>query len=249
MSLAASFGLLLEEYTANKDKKFAKNFLADFVRSDIPQNIQQLLPAGGRYLTKGSVGQGNWANVPWVAIFDRLITHSAQDGFYIVYLVKEDCSGIYLSLNQGVTTVRESYGASAKDALQARASNYVAKLGGENAGLVVGPIDLALTGNAGIASFYESGAILSKYYTPVDLVDDAQVSRDLRAFVGLYNRLYEAELSAVGLDQEDDEIGLNVEDCLNLKAHKRLERNQKLAQDAKAFHGFVCQACNFDFEK
>ena len=46
---------------------------------------------------------GNWAQLPWIAIFNPKITKSAQSGYYIVYLFREDMKGVYISLNQGVT--------------------------------------------------------------------------------------------------------------------------------------------------
>ena len=52
------------------------------------------------YIIKGSIGQGNWANVPWVSIYDKRITTSAIEGVYIVYLLSEDGEILYLTLNQ-----------------------------------------------------------------------------------------------------------------------------------------------------
>lgn len=54
-----------------------------------------------RYLIKASYGNSNWANIPWIAIFDKEITVTAQEGYYIVILFNADMSGFYLSLNQG----------------------------------------------------------------------------------------------------------------------------------------------------
>ena len=51
---------------------------------------------------KASPGSGNWANVPWVAIFDSRAARSIRDGVYCVYLFRQDMSGFYLTLNQGV---------------------------------------------------------------------------------------------------------------------------------------------------
>ena len=47
-----------------------------------------------RLLFKGSAGQGNWAVGPWVAIFDARVTDSAQNGYYPVYLFREDMRGV-----------------------------------------------------------------------------------------------------------------------------------------------------------
>lgn len=62
------------------------------------------------YHVTGSVGQGQWAEVPWVSIFIRDITISATRGYYIVFLFKADGTGVYMSLNQGWTYFKEKYG-------------------------------------------------------------------------------------------------------------------------------------------
>src|SRR5207302_6158226 len=57
-----------------------------------------------------STGQGNWARVPWIAIMDERSTTTTQSGLYCVYLFREDCSGIYLTLAQGVTEPQRRLG-------------------------------------------------------------------------------------------------------------------------------------------
>ncbi|WJH36859.1 DUF3578 domain-containing protein [Paenibacillus sp. CC-CFT747] len=52
---------------------------------------------------QGSVGQGNWATIPWIALMDKRITETTQHGEYLVYLFAEDMGAVYLTLNQGVT--------------------------------------------------------------------------------------------------------------------------------------------------
>lgn len=51
---------------------------------------------------KWSVGMGNWAKVPWIAFLDNRETNSTQNGFYSVFLFREDISGVYITYNQGV---------------------------------------------------------------------------------------------------------------------------------------------------
>ena len=62
-----------------------------------------LIAANDELLVEPSVGKGQWAKVPWVAILDRSETTTVQRGIYVVYLFREDMSGVYLTLNQGVT--------------------------------------------------------------------------------------------------------------------------------------------------
>jgi 5-methylcytosine-specific restriction enzyme A len=80
------------------------------------------------YVIDGSAGQGQWARSPWVAMLDPLVSDSAQRGYYVVYLFREDFTGFYLSLNQGVTDVREIYGAKVKNALKTRAVDFRSRL-------------------------------------------------------------------------------------------------------------------------
>ena len=65
---------------ARENEEFTGNKLAEIIRDAIPKAIAKEIPAE-RYKVYGSAGQGNWAAVPWVSVFDRLITETAQDGF------------------------------------------------------------------------------------------------------------------------------------------------------------------------
>lgn len=250
MSLNAALSLFAEEYASAREATFAKNAVADFIRKDVPAAILEAIGPTERYSVDGSPGQGVWASVPWAAVFDRLITESAQDGYYLVYLLKEDLSGIYLSLNQGITSVKAQYGASAKEALRVRAADFLARLGRATEGLVLGPIDLAITANSSLGAFYEQGAICSLYYTRCSIPPDDVLKADLRRFLQLYLTLVSNEPRMFEqADAEDDEEGLGEENLHRLREHKRVERNKKLAARAKKVHGYACKACGFDFEK
>ena len=249
MSLHSALSLFLEEYPLASCGEFAGNAVAELIRKDVPEAIKAVLGSNERYIAHGSAGQGAWARVPWAAVFDRFITESAQDGYYLVYLVREDFSGVYLSLNQGVTSVREQYGSDAKHALHVRANDFLARLGKLADGLLQGQIDLGVTGSSTLGAYYEHGAICSIFYPKLSLPSDQQLSADLLRLVDLYftlvsreTRLYEQA------DAESDEEGLEAEDLRNLREHKRVERNKKLAARAKRIHGYKCKACGFDFE-
>lgn len=249
MSLNAALNLFLEEYPEAIKRPFANNAVAEFIRNDIPKTIEAIIGKTDRYLVHGSAGQGNWAKVPWVAIFDRLITDTAQDGYYLVYLVKEDFSGVYLSLNQGVTTLRKVYGADAKDALKARAADYLARLGSVTKGHILGPIDLSAHSSSSLGSLYEQGSVCAKYYPRNKIPGDEELEHDLKSFIALYLRLATNEvLPATTGVEEDDEANVEYENLKKLRAHKRIERNRKLAEKAKQHHGYTCQACGFNFE-
>lgn len=94
---------ILSHYLQAKTEPFKENPLGVMVRQQIPQDLQSLPFIGEQYKVQGSVGQGNWANIPWIAIMDKKITSSTQHGEYVVYLFAEDMSSVYLTLAQGVT--------------------------------------------------------------------------------------------------------------------------------------------------
>lgn len=250
MSLNAALNLFLEQYPAAVNQPFTGNAMAEFVRREVPLAVEQLIGENDRYIVHGSPGQGAWARVPWIAVYDRFITETAQDGFYVVYLVKEDFSGVYLSLNQGVTTIRRVYGADAKDALSARATDYVARLGRLDNSFILGSINLKVSSSSSLGAFYEQGSICAKYYAREAIPNNETLATDLNELLRLYLLLATKDLvTSSTSSEEDDEEGLNAEDLTSLREHKRIERNRKLAERAKKIHGYICQACGFDFQR
>lgn len=249
MSLNAALTLFLEEYSEAIKQNYTNHPVANFIRKDVPQIISELLENNSRYLIEGSVGKGKWAHVPWVAIFDKLITETAQDGYYVVYLVSEDYSGIYISLNQGITTVRNIYGADSKKALAVRASDYLARIGNVPSNMIIGEIDLKVRSSNSLGAYYEKGAICSKYYSRDDIPSDSDLENDLDDMLNYYLVLSSKDvISTSSNPNESDEQGLEFEDLRTLKVHKRIERNSKLSQQAKKIHKYTCQACSFNFE-
>lgn len=247
MNIGAALELFITEYEHAKLESFSGHPVANFIRQDIPQNLQNELNLGDRYLIKGSAGQSKWARVPWVAIYDRFITETVQDGYYIVYLVKEDFSGIYLTLNQGVTHIKNTYGSDSKKALKIRARDFLAKLGHFGDELILGDIDLATTDPNGLGGHYEVGNILAKYYDANDIPSEDLLLADLREFLGYYLNLSSKEVLQPNISEEDDEDEFEGEDLRNFREHKRLERNRKLSAKAKRIHGYNCQACGMNF--
>jgi MrcB-like, N-terminal domain len=73
-------------------------------RRTAAQRIENLLPtrlAGAS--VKPSVGQGNWASVPWIAVLHPAVTNSTQEGVYPVLLFHPDMESVEVTIAQGVT--------------------------------------------------------------------------------------------------------------------------------------------------
>ncbi|GAB6137960.1 McrB family protein [Halanaerobaculum tunisiense] len=93
-------------YQARKKEDFAGHKLGDLFRHQLPELLNDRIADfsfDNQYEIKGSIGQGNWARVPWFAIMDEDITTTTRDGVYVVYLFSDDMNKLYLTFNQGVT--------------------------------------------------------------------------------------------------------------------------------------------------
>jgi hypothetical protein len=79
-----------------------RDLLEGYIRSDYPS-----------LKVKYSIGQGNFAAIPWIMISDPQITKSAQSGFYIAFLFSEDMQSVYLCIDHGVTDIVKDNGTAA----------------------------------------------------------------------------------------------------------------------------------------
>lgn len=136
-----------------------------------------------------STGAGNWPNVPWVAIPDQRETSSIQRGVYPVYLFRADLSGVYLTLNQGVTDLINDRGfAGAMEAVKDKTSALRQQLAIlDNTRLQTdGSIDLRSPG-AQLAKGYETGTIAHRFYSAADVPDDEELKKDLTETLDAYD--------------------------------------------------------------
>lgn len=249
-TLRESLLFVLENYAKAKNELFQENRVAKFIRDDLTEAINghaREAPMGSLFLAEGSPGRGNWAAVPWCAVFHRLVTESAQEGYYVVYLMKCDASGVFLSLNQGVTTIQRQYKSNANEALRIRAEDFRARLGAACEGLHQGDIDLAAPGKMGLATGYQAGSVVDKFYPAQSIPSEDELRRDLHQFLDLYVRL---ELSMSSNSQTLEEEQSNYfEDASKLEFHARIERNRSLIKAVKKVQGYRCRACGFDFSR
>lgn len=239
MTLRDAIELILDEFPAEREKTFKGNSFADLVRNQIPSEVIEDIDSRAMYSVDASVGKGNWASVPWIGIFNDQITDSAQRGYYIVYLFLGDGSGFYISLNQGITEVREQYKSSAKNALTVRAKDYVARLGFIDENWITGEINLKCD-EGGLGSYYGAGNVVAKFYNVIP--SDESLKSDLGYLIGCYEKLFFSDLGLESQEEEDEYF----EDKTTIRFHKRIERNGKLAKAVKKRQGYVCRGCGLD---
>lgn len=174
------------EYSSAKMLPFGDHPMLDFFHNEIPALLYQSgLINQDKYLISASAGQGNWAQVPWIGIFDRSITTSAMRGIYIVYLFSADYQKVYLTLDQGTTDLKVSQGRkSTIEALHNRADtifNALRPRGFTNARNM--SLGNKLTERA---KLYQEGAIFCKEYFLNDLPAESTLQNDLEKMLMLY---------------------------------------------------------------
>ncbi|HEY4543644.1 MAG TPA: DUF3578 domain-containing protein, partial [Tissierellaceae bacterium] len=110
MSLKDALVHIMENYTKEKLNLFKENDIAVFLRQEVTSIIEREISglSKNEFIIKGSAGAGNWAEIPWICIFNKNITISAQKGIYIVFLFSSDMKRVYLSINQGFTFYKEN---------------------------------------------------------------------------------------------------------------------------------------------
>ena len=80
------------------------------VVESIPQLLQSWTPSpAARFKFQGSDGQGRLTTAPWFAVFHREVTETAQDGYYIVYLLSEDLDRLVLEIGFGYTQFENTF--------------------------------------------------------------------------------------------------------------------------------------------
>ena len=181
----------MEMYPERRSRPFATDQELWSVISSLQQQLKTLPSVARRPTVKvtWSVGQGNWARVPWVSFLDSRVTNSTQRGIYGVFLFREDMSGVYLTFNQGVTEPKKLHGATAglqllrENAEALRATSRELEASGFS---LDSEIDLRTEGTLG--HDYEAATIAYKLYERGAVPNDDEIARDIEALLSVYGR-------------------------------------------------------------
>jgi hypothetical protein len=141
-------------------------------------------------LVKWTLGKGNWAKVPWIALLDKRLTTTTQEGVYVVILVAEDLSRVFLTLNQGMTKLVNELGqAAAVKAMEAQAAQIRCHLSEvEQSGFTLGS-DLDLRTTTWRAKNYEAGSIAYLEYPLDAFPSDEDVENGLEVLLKAYDNI------------------------------------------------------------
>ncbi|WP_127520905.1 DUF3578 domain-containing protein [Mesorhizobium sp. Z1-4] len=238
-------------YLLAKTQPFAGHPLGGFLRSQGPEQIRSYV-TDPSFIVYGSSGSsGRWTHVPWIGIFDPEVTTGAQTGCYLVYLFSTDMERIYLSMSQGTTEVSNEFDQTkaALAELDRRAALMRDRVPEYKGRLTLKAIDLAAT--TYFPRGYAAGLAFGFGYDANDIPSEDDLRKDLIEGLRLYRLLVSrggaSPLHEKDFEDEHEDDGSSIE-RRRYTRHRHIERNSALPKKAKAFHGYRCQACCFDFE-
>lgn len=133
------------------------------------RNIEELK----EFKIKGSIGNGRFADIPWVAIMDTNITETTTKGIDVVFLFSSDGENVYLTLNQGATYFNEK---KFKKSDIVKISNLIYKMLDSPESK---PIDIDLKSETSLGKSYETTTISGFKYEINNMPDSSKIKQDL----------------------------------------------------------------------
>ncbi|WP_213471074.1 MrcB family domain-containing protein [Paenibacillus dendritiformis] len=200
-SLRESLQHVMINYLQAKTEQFKGHKLGELVRNSITNGIKTFPFISEQLKVYGSVGQGNWATVPWIAIMDNRVTTSTQRGEYIVYLFSEDMSSVYLTFNQGVTAPKNEKG---KSEAYKYLRHKVEKLREYLPLTGMKKDDHIQLASGGLGYDYQVSTVAYYRYDRDQLPDDEQLKADLQNVVENYRQYVEEQMNQEHLTYEDE---------------------------------------------
>lgn len=255
--LRDAFQEIMNKYPQVRNEDFIGNPFASFIRHELPELFQSYFSQFENLIWIASPGKGRWADAPWIAILNPLVTETAQRGYYPVYLFTSSLNSVYLSLNQGMTEIRREFPTDeAKGILRHRAQVLRRRLTPEYKNVFTeDEIHLEHRGPNTRLAFYEPGHTFGIRYDKESLPSTEKIIEDLSSMLNLYNlaiaRGGTIEFDNITPTDSDSTtlIDLTLEEQRRYRYHRIIERNQRLSNEAKRVHGYICEVCGFNFEQ
>lgn len=218
-TLKSMFDRILNEYSDAKKEKFAQHPMGSFFRKNIPSLIYSTgIVNSHTHLITGSVGQGNWATVPWFCIFDRSITTSATKGIDIAYLLSTDGNSLYITLNQGCTDIRNTHTKHETIAIMRKKAKEIRSVISRFGFQTDDEISLGNDLHE-LAELYEKGTIFYKEYKKGAVPSEMELRTDLTDMMRIYNDYAEYERTG-SIKKTGGEMEMSIEDAIkSIKAY------------------------------
>ena len=225
--------------------------LAKKIRQDGPELFgSQLTGTHLDFDIKGSAGQGQWADIPWIAFLNPSVTDRASQGYYVVYLFQSNSNKIILGLAQSFEEAEKEFKKDSKDVLDKQAEIMRKKIPEYAKDFKSSIPEIEVSGSLN----YRHGHVYHLEYDSNSLPAEEILEKDLKMMLDAYETLFyrggrDSDNFSVN-DQDTPEKEITIEETYRKKVHAQIERpsNAKIKQ-LKNKLGYICQCCGFDFEK
>lgn len=175
------------------------------ILDELPDSLEGWTQNPHNYKFQGSDGQGFILSAPWIAVFNRNITESATQGYYLVYLLSEDLQRLVLEVGFGATQFEKRFGKGKRfyEAVDGAVinmrlnSNHLLAdcLTTSLARTNIEEVRLDSSGDFRLKA-YEHCAIYSLTYQLASLPSDEDLKRDYLEYLSLYDRMANSLLLA-----------------------------------------------------
>jgi hypothetical protein len=196
-SLQAGIEQVLAEYGAARAGRFGSDAAIWATFEGLNETFNTSPPVVSRptVSVNWSAGRGNWARVPWISFLDSRETRTTQRGVYPVLLVREDLSGAYLTLAQGVTEPKQL----GRAAMIAHLESIAFEVRRQSPELAAAGYQLDsavdLRTSAGLGRDYEHSVIAHKLYERGRVPNDDAILADLEAVLTACDRYIENRIT------------------------------------------------------
>ncbi len=187
---------IFSDYQSAKKEKYIDHSIVTLLKKDFPDYLSNITNKFGNYTCIGYPGEGNWAESPYVGIFDPEISKGLDSGYYILYIFSEDTKKVFLTLNQNISNTNNLK----EDEIQVQLDNNANQLRSK---LKI-PEYFETNKISGLGPNYrykriEHGNICSKSYNSEDLPTEEELLLDLEKILEIYQNLVEIENGNFGL--------------------------------------------------
>ncbi len=122
------------------------------------------------WLGDAAVGKGNWARVPWVALFDTRETKSAQRGVYpVIHLSCESPQGLRIGLGVAATEFKGRLEEKAVEVRDQMSASSISNMGNLFNDATLGTEERIEIGSTNLAKGYSKGMVFERFFTLEEL--------------------------------------------------------------------------------
>ncbi len=186
MKLSENLQKFMKNWELAKSENMTQHPIAHLLKEDIKTELEKLLIHNyPDLLVEASIGQGRWADIPWISMRNKSLATSMRKGIYPVLLFKSDGSGFYLSLNQGTEE-------SSKIDIQNTINSILEKIPDIK---IWGVKNMDLNASSSRGKSYEDANISAKYYSSDDMPNDSVLLADIEDLLKFYENIEQFEIS------------------------------------------------------